>query len=59
MNKYIKALELWGKFKMSSLDHEEAVSELATAKAYYESAQASAAWARLRRRTATALWWGY
>jgi hypothetical protein len=41
MNKYFKALELWGKFKMFSRD-EEAVSELATAKASYESAQASA-----------------
>ena len=42
MNKYIKALELWGKFKNASLDHEEAVSELATAKASYESAKESA-----------------
>jgi hypothetical protein len=42
MNKYIRALELWAKFKMSSLEHEEAVGELATAKATYETAKASA-----------------
>jgi hypothetical protein len=42
MNKYIKALEMWGKFKMASLDHEEAMHELATAKAYYESAKEAA-----------------
>lgn len=42
MNKYIRALELWGKYKRMDMDYEEAARELTTAKEMYEAAKSQA-----------------